>query len=188
MLKGLSEIWRVYGNKMGCLFSRRQDCTTPYTSIYDIPVQDSHGAVTTLAEYRGKVLLVVNVASKCGLTQRQYTELVAISGQYSNKVEVLAFPCNQFMSQEPGSTEDVCEFVLSMGGQSFKVFDKVNVNGKNASPLFKYLRSHSTLNSSTIGWNFGKFLISQTGAIVGYYGPRTNPFEIRPDIEKLFLA
>mmetsp|Transcript_26694 Transcript_26694/g.48084 ORF Transcript_26694/g.48084 Transcript_26694/m.48084 type:complete len:174 (+) Transcript_26694:1210-1731(+) len=173
---------------MGNLVSKTEDCSTPYTSVYDIPVTDAHGAATTLAEYRGKVLLVVNVASQCGLTDRQYRELVQISGKYGERIEVLAFPCNQFRGQEPGSNEEVCEFVLSVGGQSFKVFNKVDVNGDNAHPLFKFLRANTSLKSSTIGWNFGKFLISQTGRIVGYYGPRTNPNEIRPDIEKLFSA
>lgn len=170
---------------MGCLCSRTQDCSTNYSSIYEIPVTDASGKSVTLEEYRGKVLIIVNVASKCGLTERQYAELVQISGQYANQVEVLAFPCNQFMGQEPGSKEEVCEFILSMGGQSFKVFDKVNVNGSKADPLFKFLRANSKLKSSTIGWNFGKFLIARDGNIVGYYGPRTNPLSIRPDIEKL---
>lgn len=173
---------------MGSLICKRQDCSTPFTNLYDIPVTDISGAETTLAEYRGKVLIIVNVASKCGLTDRQYRELVQISGEYSDRVEVLAFPCNQFMKQEPGNKEQVCEFIISMGGQSFKVFDKVKVNGKDAHPLFKFLRANSSLKSNTVGWNFGKFLIAPDGRIAGYYGPRTNPLTIRPDIEKLFSA
>lgn len=173
---------------MGSMVNKVEDCSTPYSSVFDVPVTDAHGNHTTLAEFRGKVLLIVNVASKCGLTERQYAELVQISGQYTDRVEVLAFPCNQFNSQEPGSGEEVCEFIVSLGGQSFKVFDKVDVNGENAHPLFKFLRANSSLNSSTVGWNFGKFLIARDGSIAGYYGPRTNPLTIRPDIESLFSA
>lgn len=171
---------------MGSLFSMGEDCSTPYKNIYEIPVNDVDGNQTTLAKFQGKPLIIVNVASQCGTTERQYAELVQISKEYVNRLEVLAFPCNQFMSQEPGSIKQVCEFINSKGGQNFHVFNKVFVNGKVAHPLFKFLRANSSLKSSVIGWNFGKFLITQSGAIAGYYGPRINPLMMKNDIEKLF--
>jgi glutathione peroxidase len=170
---------------MGCSICWREKCETPYTSLFEIPVTDIDGNEKTLAEYQGKILIIVNVASKCGLTDKQYAELVEIAGQYHDRVEVLCFPCNQFMYQEPGDKAEICEFIRGVGGESFKIFAKVKVNGSEASPLFKYLRAKSSLDSGTIGWNFGKFLVAPNGTIVGYYGPRVNPSTIRPMIERL---
>ena len=168
-----------------CCCCCRDDCSTPYTSVYDLTVLDMDGRPVSLNQYKGKVLIIVNVASKCGLTDNHYRQLTELYARYQSKgFEVLGFPCNQFMRQEPGSCPMIKGF-LEEKGVPFPVFDKVDINGRTAHPLFKFLRSHSRLNSSRIGWNFGKFLVSRDGHIYNYYGPRTDPMEIVPDIEKL---
>jgi glutathione peroxidase len=102
----------------------------------------------------------------------------------SKGLEILAFPCNQFMRQEPGTDEQIEAFARGFGAK-FRIFSKVKVNGKEASDLYKYLRLNSNLKGETIGWNFGKFLVDRNGVIIKYYGTRTNPLEIEPDIIKL---
>mmetsp|Transcript_9628 Transcript_9628/g.18768 ORF Transcript_9628/g.18768 Transcript_9628/m.18768 type:complete len:158 (+) Transcript_9628:2304-2777(+) len=151
-------------------------------SIYDFVVEAIDGSPVALADYRGKPLLIVNVASKCGLTESQYAELSALSRQFADKLEVFAFPCNQFLEQEPGTAEEICEFVLSVGGENFKIFAKVEVNGDNANPLFVFLRGVSELQGAPIQWNFGKFLVSPDGA-VKHYGPRVLPSSFAAEIE-----
>ncbi|CAN6362841.1 unnamed protein product [Urochloa humidicola] len=156
-------------------------------SIYDIAVKDIRGSDVKLSEYAGKVLLIVNVASQCGLTNSNYKELNVLYDKYrQNGLEILAFPCNQFAGQEPGSNEDIQETVCTRFKAEFPIFDKINVNGKDAAPLFKYLKSQKGgFLGDGIKWNFTKFLVDKDGKIIGRYAPTTSPLKIENDIQKL---
>ncbi|XP_051137375.1 probable glutathione peroxidase 2 [Andrographis paniculata] len=155
-------------------------------SIYELTVKDIHGNDVPLNNYAGKVLLIVNVASKCGLTQSNYKELNSLYDQYKDQgFEILAFPCNQFL-QERGTNEEIKETVCTRFKAEFPIFDKVDVNGKNASPLYKFLKSQKAgLLLNAIKWNFTKFLISRSGKVVARYGPYTSPNSIEKDIQNL---
>ena len=138
-----------------------------------------------MSTYRGKLLLIVNVASEWGLTKKNYEQMVELEKRYAHQgLEILGFPCNQFLYQEPGNNEQIVAFARKFGAK-FTIFSKIKVNGKQATDLYKYLRLNSNLDGSKIGWNFGKFLVQRDGVIFKYYGPRTNPFEIEPDIQRL---
>ncbi|KAF8765318.1 hypothetical protein HU200_008691 [Digitaria exilis] len=156
-------------------------------SIYDITVKDIRGNDVKLSDYSGKVLLIVNVASQCGLTNSNYKELNVLYDKYRQKgLEILAFPCNQFAGQEPGSNEDIQQTVCTRFKAEFPVFDKINVNGKDAAPLFKYLKSQKGgFLGDGIKWNFTKFLVNKDGKVVGRYAPTTSPLKIENDIQKL---
>ena len=156
------------------------------TTIYDFSVEDSHGSQQPLSQYQGKVMLVVNTASKCGYTP-QYKELQALYEAWHEKgLEILAFPCNQFGQQEPGSNAEIQQFCQLNYGLTFPVFGKIDVNGKDAHPLYKYLCSqHENIPSGDIQWNFTKFLIDQNGKVVNRYEPSFSPNEIGKDIQKL---
>ena len=137
-------------------------------SIYDYKVDDSQKNPVSLSDYKGKTLLIVNVASRCGLTP-QYKGLQELYSKYSDKdFEILAFPCNQFGAQEPGSNEEIKEFCDINFNVSFKIFDKINVNGSSASPLFKHLKNEAkgVMGSEAIKWNFTKFLIDNNGSVI----------------------
>ena len=111
--------------------------------------------------------------------------MVELEKRYAHQgLEILGFPCNQFLYQEPGNNEQIVAFARKFGAK-FTIFSKIKVNGKQATDLYKYLRLNSNLDGSKIGWNFGKFLVQRDGVIFKYYGPRTNPFEIEPDIQRL---
>ncbi len=163
---------------------------TVYTSekadIYDFEVTTIDGDAAKLQEYSGKVMLVVNVASKCGLTPH-YEGLQQLYKTYSDKgLVVLGFPCNQFMSQEPGSNEEIKEFCSTKFDVTFPMFSKIEVNGKNAHPLYKYLTNLDIDGySGDIEWNFAKFLIDKKGKVVKRYHPKTAPKDIAKDIETL---
>ncbi|WVZ51393.1 hypothetical protein U9M48_002544 [Paspalum notatum var. saurae] len=156
-------------------------------SIYDIAVKDIRGNDIKLSEYAGKVLLIVNVASKCGLTNSNYKELNVLYEKYREKgFEILAFPCNQFAGQEPGSNEDIQETVCTRFKAEFPIFDKIDVNGKDAAPLYKYLKSQrGGWLGDGIKWNFTKFLVGKDGKVVERYAPTTSPLKIENDIQKL---
>ncbi|XP_044462141.1 probable glutathione peroxidase 2 [Mangifera indica] len=156
-------------------------------SIYDFTVKDIRRNDVNLSDYRGKVLLIVNVASKCGLTQSNYKELNILYENYKNKgFEILAFPCNQFAWQEPGNNEEIQEVVCTMFKAEFPIFDKIDVNGKNAAPLFKFLKSEQGgYFVDAIKWNFTKFLVDKEGKVVARYAPRTSPLNIEKDIQNL---
>lgn len=125
------------------------------------------------------------MASKWGKTDRHYREMVELHNRYRERgFNILAFPCNQFLSQEPGTNEQIKEFVRKYNVE-FDMFNKVRVNGKDAHPLFKFLRLNSNLEGGKIGWNFGKFLINRELGIVRYFGPGTNPLEMVSEIEAL---
>ena len=156
-------------------------------SIYDYKVDDSQKNPVSLSDYKGKTLLIVNVASRCGLTP-QYKGLQEIYSKYSDKdFEILAFPCNQFGAQEPGSNEEIKEFCDINFNVSFKIFDKINVNGASASPLFKHLKNEAkgVMGSEAIKWNFTKFLIDNKGSVLKRYSPQTTPDKIDKDLSKI---
>ena len=144
-------------------------------SLYKIPLKDIDGKDTSLDAYKGKVLLVVNVASKCGLTP-QYKGLEATHEKYKDKgFTVLGFPCNQFLSQEPGTNEEIKQFCSSKYNVTFPLFDKLEVNGPNRHPLYVALAGKESPFPGDIKWNFGKFLIGRDGKIIKRFEPRTTP-------------
>lgn len=155
-------------------------------SIYDFNIKDDAGRYVTMSKYKNKVLLIVNTASKCGFTP-QYNELQELYNDYSEKgFEVLAFPCNQFMNQEPGTGEEIKNFCTLNFGITFPIFDKIDVNGDSADPLYKYLKANSKgLLGSSIKWNFTKFLVDSKGNIIDRFAPSTPPSKLRAQIEKL---
>ena len=157
------------------------------TSLYDITVDDIHGKPVRLSRYEGKVLLIVNVASKCGFTP-QYKGLEALYKKLHGKgLEILGFPCNQFGGQEPGDEKEIAQFCELNFGVTFPMFAKVDVNGDNAAPLFKFLKAEKPglLGSEAIKWNFTKFLVDREGNVVKRYAPNDTPESIAKDIEKL---
>jgi glutathione peroxidase len=156
-------------------------------SIYDIEVKDIDGKVFTMEKYKGKVMLIVNVASKCGFTG-QYEGLEKLHKKYHQQgLAVLGFPCNQFLSQEPGTEEQIKEFCSLTFGVQFDMFSKIDVNGENTHPLYQYLKKNSKglLGTDLIKWNFTKFLVDKDGKVIQRYAPSTKPSEIEQDIKKL---
>ncbi|MEG3122475.1 glutathione peroxidase [Sphingomonas sp. GB1N7] len=157
------------------------------TAITDLTVKAADGTPANLSAYAGKVLLVVNTASKCGFTP-QYEGLEALHRDYADKdFEVLGFPCNQFGAQEPGDAAEIANFCSLTYDVTFPVFAKVDVNGSNADPLFVELKKQAPgfLGTEGIKWNFTKFLIGKDGQVVERYAPTTKPADIKADIEKL---
>ncbi|KQN37650.1 glutathione peroxidase [Sphingomonas sp. Leaf407] len=158
------------------------------TDLHALPVTAADGTTTTLEACRGQVLLVVNVASKCGFTP-QYAGLEALHRRYGPQgFAVLGFPCNQFGGQEPGDAAEIANFCSLTYDVSFPLFAKVDVNGADAAPLFRHLKAAApgVLGSEGIKWNFTKFLIDRTGQVVKRYAPTTKPEELTADIERLF--
>ncbi|MGG1399418.1 glutathione peroxidase [Bacillus salipaludis] len=156
-------------------------------AIYEFNAKTIDGADVSLEQFRGKVLLVVNTASKCGFTP-QFSELQQIYENYKDKgFAVLGFPCNQFMNQEPANEEEIKSFCQLNYGVTFPMFAKIDVNGSQAHPLFNYLASQApgVMGSKAIKWNFTKFLVDQTGNVHKRYAPSTKPIEIVKDIEGL---
>ncbi|GAK41020.1 glutathione peroxidase [Paenibacillus urinalis] len=156
-------------------------------SIYQYQVNTLKGQKLSMEEYKGKVLLIVNTASKCGLTP-QYKGLQELYDKFNDQsFEILGFPSNQFAEQEPGSNDEIAEFCQMNYGVSFPMFEKIKVNGDEAHPLFKHLKDSAPgiLGSKAIKWNFTKFLIDQNGNIVKRYSPQTTPDKIEADIAKL---
>jgi glutathione peroxidase len=155
-------------------------------SVYDFSVDDIQGNRVDLGRYRGKVLLVVNTASKCGFTP-QYEGLEALYRKYRDRgLEVLGFPCNQFGGQEPGSEEQIAQFCTSKYDVTFPLFAKVDVNGANAAPLYRHLKhaKPGLLGSEAIKWNFTKFLVDREGEVVARYAPNDTPESFDADVAK----
>jgi glutathione peroxidase len=156
-------------------------------NLYDIPIETIEGNATTLDAYRGKALLIVNVATNCGFTP-QYKGLEALHRKYKDKgFVVLGFPCNQFGGQEPGSEAEIRSFCDRSYGVTFPLFAKIEVNGPNAHPLYRYLKSvkKGMLGREAIAWNFTKFLVGRNGEVLRRYGPRRTPEAIEKDVEAL---
>ena len=154
--------------------------------FYDFKARKMNGQEVSMNEYEGKVILVVNTASKCGLTP-QFKELQEIYEEYKSKgLEILGFPCNQFAKQDSGSNEEIHEFCQLNYGVSFNMFEKIDVNGKDAHPLYKYLKDEAKgLLSKDIKWNFTKFLVAKDGTILKRFAPTTTPEQIRDEIASL---
>ena len=155
-------------------------------SVYDFSAKLNNGANQSLADYKGKVLLIVNTASQCGFTP-QYKGLQELYAKYHDKgLEVLGFPCDQFGHQEPGSDADIASFCELNYGVSFPLFSKIEVNGDNADPLYKWLKSEKGgLLGDKIKWNFTKFLVDKQGNVVDRYAPQTSPESIESKIQEL---
>ena len=157
------------------------------TDLTAIPVKAADGSTTNLSSHQGEVMLIVNVASQCGFTP-QYEGLEALHRRYADRgFEVLGFPCNQFMGQEPGTAEEIQEFCSTTYGITFPMFAKIDVNGDSAHPLFRFLKESKpgTLGTESIKWNFTKFLVDRSGKVVKRYAPQTKPEDIAKDIEAL---
>ena len=179
--------------------------------IYDISVKDINGNDVSLANYKGKVLLIVNVASKCGLTP-QYQGLEALYQKYKDQgLEILAFPCNQFLEQEPGTNEEIQSFCSLNYNVTFPLFDKIDVNGETESPLYTYLKKQAPFKGypegteefatmldeihqktgsgfdqgDAIRWNFGKFLVSKDGKTILRFEPMVTPYMMEEAIQKM---
>jgi len=144
-------------------------------SLYDIPLKDINGKPTSLKAYKGKTILVVNVASKCGLTP-QYSALEALHKKFKDKgLAVLGFPCNDFAGQEPGTNDEIKEFCSSKYNVTFALFDKLHVKGPEQHPLYAALTGCQSPFPGVVKWNFGKFLISKDGKILKRFEPQTTP-------------
>lgn len=157
------------------------------TTIADFTVTTNRGESLDLSTKRGKVLLVVNTASKCGFTP-QYDGLEELYQQFKDEdFEVLGFPCNQFGAQEPGNADEIAEFCKVNFGVTFPLMAKIDVNGPDASPLYDWMKSEKKglMGSTSIKWNFTKFLIDREGNVVKRYAPQDSPKMIARDIEKL---
>ena len=150
-------------------------------SIHEFKVKGMDGSTINLASFKGKKILIVNTASKCGYTG-QYEALQKVYTQYKNKLVIIGFPCNQFGGQEPGSNEAIVEFCEKNYGVSFPLADKVDVKGDNAAPIYKWLtqKSQNGVLDATIGWNFNKFLLDEQGKMIAYF-----PSNVKPDSESI---
>src|SRR5688572_5294134 len=157
------------------------------STVHEFEARSLEGRPVSLREYEGKVMLIVNTASKCGFTP-QYEGLEAIYKKYRERgLVVLGFPCNQFGEQEPGAADEIGAFCQKNYGVSFPMFDKIDVNGDHAHPLYQWLKKSAPglLGSERIKWNFTKFLLDRRGNVVERYAPVTKPQDVAQDIEKL---
>ena len=160
------------------------------TSLFDFEARSLAGKTVPLKHYAGRVLLIVNTASQCGFTP-QYKGLQALQDKYhAQGLDVLGFPCNQFGAQEPGGAEEIGAFCERNYGVSFPMFEKVDVNGSHAHPLWKWLTGEAPglLGLEAVKWNFTKFLIARDGSVFKRYAPQTDPAAISADIESLLAA
>ncbi|KAL1226322.1 putative glutathione peroxidase 4 [Cardamine amara subsp. amara] len=165
--------------------------SVPERSVHQFTVKDSSGKDVNLSIYQGKVLLFVNVASRCGFTESNYTHLTELYRKYKDQgqhgficFEILAFPCNQFLYQEPGTSQEAHEFACTRYKAEYPVFQKVRVNGQNAAPLYKFLKaSKPTFLGSRVKWNFTKFLVGKDGLVIDRYGPMVT-LSMEKDIKK----
>ncbi len=161
------------------------DRSAPARSLFDFSVRDAGGAMRSLAQWRGQVALVVNTASACGFTP-QYAGLQALYHAYRDRgFVVLAFPCNQFGGQEPGSEDAIVRFCSVQYGVEFPVLGKIHVNGAQTDPLWRWLKDEASgvLGTEAIKWNFTKFLVGREGQVIRRYAPQTQPDALRADIE-----
>jgi glutathione peroxidase len=154
--------------------------------FYDFSARQMNGKEVKMEEYKGKVLLIVNTASKCGLTP-QLEGLESLYTEYKNKgLEILGFPCNQFAGQDPGTNKEISQFCLVNYGVTFTMFEKIDVNGENEHLIYNFLKKEAKGSlGNEIKWNFTKFLIDKEGNVVKRYAPITKPEKIKNDIKKL---
>ena len=198
-------------NKKTAQVAETEPVVEQTSGIYDITVKDIDGSDVSLDNYKGKVLLIVNVASKCGLTP-QYEGLEALYQKYKDQgLEILAFPCNQFLEQEPGTNEEIQSFCSLTYNVTFPLFDKIDVNGENESPLYTYLKEQAPFKGypegteefasmldeihqktgtgfnqgDAIRWNFGKFLVSKDGKTILRFEPMVAPADLEADIQRM---
>lgn len=160
------------------------------SSVYDFSAEKLEGGEQSLSDYSGKVLLIVNTASKCGFTP-QFDGLEQIYEQYKDQgFVVLGFPCNQFASQDPASNGEIGEFCQRNYGVTFPMFAKIDVNGGDAHPLYKYLSKEAKgiLGTEAIKWNFTKFLVGRDGQVIDRFATATKPQDLKKDIEKALKA
>ena len=165
-------------------FSGKEDFSTK--TFYDFEAKLLNGQTVSMNQFKGKTVIVVNTASKCGLTP-QYEGLEQLYDKYKEQgLVILGFPCNQFGEQEPGSSEEIESFCQINYGVSFPVFEKIDVNGKNAHPIFQYLKSVlGDFPIDSIKWNFTKFLVDKNGNPYKRYSPNTEPLDMEEDIKQL---
>jgi glutathione peroxidase len=159
-------------------------------SVHDFSCTTPAGEKRSLADYRGKVLLIVNTASKCGFTP-QFTGLEEIYEKHKDRgFEILGFPCNQFGKQDPGSNDEIMEFCQLNYGVSFPMFGKIEVNGAGTDPLYKHLKSEApgALGTQGIKWNFTKFLVNTEGEVIKRFAPKTTPAQIESELEALLAS
>ena len=198
-------------NKKTAQVAETEPVAEQTSGIYDITVKDIDGSDVLLANYKGKVMLIVNVASKCGLTP-QYEGLEALYRKYKDQgLEILGFPCNQFLGQEPGTKEEIQSFCSLTYNVTFPLFDKIDVNGENESPLYTYLKEQAPFKGypegaeefaamldeihqktgtgfdqgDAIRWNFGKFLVSRDGKTILRFEPMVMPADLEADIQRM---
>jgi glutathione peroxidase len=145
-------------------------------SIYEFKVEALDGSTIDFADFKGKKILIVNTASKCGFT-KQYEELEELYKQYKDKLVIIGFPANNFMSQEPGSNNEIAEFCKKNYGVSFPMAAKISVNGKDMAPIYQWLttQDYNGVESSSVKWNFQKYLINEQGKLVQHFSPATKP-------------
>jgi glutathione peroxidase len=155
-------------------------------SVFDFTVKDINGQEVSLSQYKGKYLLIVNVASKCGFTP-QYKGLEEMYSELKDHLVVLGFPCNQFGAQEPGDADEIKNFCSLTYDVKFPLFAKIDVNGSSAEPLYQFLKKEKTglLGTEAIKWNFTKFLVSPNGEVIKRYAPTDKPEDIKKDLSKL---
>lgn len=154
--------------------------------FYNFSARKMNGQEVNMNAYKDKVVLIVNTASKCGLTP-QFKELETMYKEYNSRgLEILGFPCNQFANQDSGSNEEIHEFCQLNYGVTFTMFEKIDVNGENEHPLYKYLKNQTkSIFGTKIKWNFTKFLVDRNGNVVKRYAPTVSPLKIKVDIEDL---
>ncbi len=160
------------------------------SNVYDFSVKTIDGDEQSLEAYRGKALLIVNTASKCGFTP-QYEGLQKLYEEYQGKgLEILGFPCNQFMDQEPGDEQEIKSFCSLNYKVQFPMFSKVDVNGEGTHPLYQYLKKEAKglLGSESVKWNFTKFLVDSSGKVIARFSPQTTPKSLKKDIERVLPA
>eukprot|EP01118_Nematostelium_gracile_P010363 TRINITY_DN355_c0_g1_i1.p1 TRINITY_DN355_c0_g1~~TRINITY_DN355_c0_g1_i1.p1 ORF type:complete len:172 (+),score=42.41 TRINITY_DN355_c0_g1_i1:89-604(+) len=156
---------------------------SPFQSIYDIKVKDNHENEVDMSKYKGKVLLIVNVASSCGYTDVSYKQMTELHQKYRDRgFEVLAFPCNQFLYQERGTNSEIQEFCTKRYSTDFPIFDKIKVNGDEQHDLYGFLKAK---HPGKIGWNFVKFLVDRDGNVVKRYATKSEPKSFENDIVEL---
>lgn len=182
MTKILSRVFLLSTILFSSLFAQGKNM-----NIYDFNVKTIDGKEVSMSKYKNKVLLIVNVASKCGFTS-QYEGLEKLYDTYKDKnFMILGFPSNQFGRQEPGTNEQIKEFCTLTYGVKFHMFEKIDVNGENEHPLYTHLKSNATgiLGSKSIKWNFTKFLVDENGKVIERYSPSAKPKDIEPEIKRL---